>query len=87
MTSETESMLQEVSSKSDDGKVFKFGGKGGELKKKSYVTYICHPKLNPRKKFHRNQTIGKCSKIQEKVQGKGGIPKKKNAKVTNAISK
>ena len=43
----------------------------GEFEKK-YKRHKCHSKMNLCKKFHPNRTMGKNSKIEEMIFGKGG---------------
>ena len=43
------------------------------ISKKKYKRHKWHPKMNPRRKFHSNWTMGKCSKSRGNVWGVGGI--------------
>ena len=86
MLSQNESMW-EISSKSDNGKVFKnrgngfwgrgeFGGWGGGNFEIKYKPHKCHPKLNLCRKSNPNRKMGKYSKIGGIVfweRGGGGI--------------
>ena len=40
---------------------------GGRISRKKCKRHKCHPKLNLRRKFHPNRTMGECSKTEGMV--------------------
>ena len=61
----------QIASKSANGRVFKVVGKVGRegkiLKRKIYNLHKLYPITNSHNKFHKNQTMEKCSKSWEKL--------------------
>lgn len=66
MKSQNES-IEEVSSISDNGKVFKIRVRE-KFREKKCKGHKCHSTMNLYRQFPQNRTIGKCSKLGVKLE-------------------